>query len=211
MTHGFFLAVEGPEGAGKSTLVSGLAARLRQEGTELLVVREPGGTEAAEAIRRILLAPESDLAPVSELYLFLAARADLVSKRIRPALDAGNVVVADRFELSTLAYQVGGRGLDESLVRSANQAATGGLRPDLTLILDVPPRTGLSRIQKAGGAFDRIEREDEGFHQRVAETFRRASGNGLVHLDGAQSPEQVLHRAWDEVVQARAAAKPQSN
>ncbi|HEU5154094.1 MAG TPA: dTMP kinase, partial [Gemmatimonadales bacterium] len=127
MTHGFFLAVEGPEGAGKSTLVSGLAARLRQEGAEPLVVREPGGTEAAEAIRRILLAPESNLAPGSELYLFLAARADLVAKRIRPALEAGSVVIADRFELSTLAYQVGGRGLDESLVRTANQAATGGL------------------------------------------------------------------------------------
>ena len=113
MTHGFFLAVEGPEGAGKSTLVLGLAARLRQEGTEPLVVREPGGTESAEAIRRILLEPESNLAPISELYLFLAARADLVARRIRPAIEAGNVVVADRFELSTLAYQVGGRGLDE--------------------------------------------------------------------------------------------------
>ncbi|HSE66329.1 MAG TPA: dTMP kinase [Gemmatimonadales bacterium] len=211
MTHGFFLAVEGPEGAGKSTLVSGLAARLRQEGAEPLVVREPGGTEAAEAIRRILLAPESHLAPGSELYLFLAARADLVAKRIRPALEAGSVVIADRFELSTLAYQVGGRGLDESLVRTANQGATGGLSPDLTLILDVPPRTGLSRIQKAGGAFDRIEREDDGFHLRVAETFSRASGKGFIHLDGAQSPEQVLHRAWDELLQARAAAKPQSN
>ena len=211
MTHGFFLTVEGPEGAGKSTLVSGLAARLREEGTEPLVVREPGGTEAAEAIRRILLAPDSNLAPVSELYLFLAARADLVARKIRPALETGSVVVADRFELSTLAYQVGGRGLDESLVRSANRAATGGLSPDLTLILDVPPRTGLSRIQRAGGTFDRIEREDDGFHHRVAETFRRASGKGFVHLDGAQSPEQVLHRAWDELLQARAAAKPQSN
>ncbi len=179
MTNGFFLAVEGPEGAGKSTLVSGLAVQLRREGAEPLLVREPGGTEAAEAIRRILLEPGSSLAPVSELYLFLAARADLVARKIRPALEAGKVVVADRFELSTLAYQVGGRGLDESLVRSANQAATGGLRPDLTLILDVPPRTGLSRIRAAGGAFDRIEREDDGFHERVAETFRRASGKGL--------------------------------
>src|SRR6185369_17247159 len=104
MTHGFFLAVEGPEGAGKSTLVSSLAVRLRQEGTEPLLVREPGGTEVAEAIRRILLEPESNLAPISELYLFLAARADLVARRIRPAIEAGNVVVADRFELSTIAY-----------------------------------------------------------------------------------------------------------
>ena len=129
MTHGFFLAVEGPEGAGKSTLVSSLGCSIAAGGTEPLVVREPGGTDAAEAIRRILLEPESNLAPISELYLFLAARADLVARRIRPAIEAGNVVVADRFELSTLAYQVGGRGLDESLVRSANQAATGGLHP----------------------------------------------------------------------------------
>jgi dTMP kinase len=203
MTRGFFLALEGPEGAGKSTLAAALVTRFRETGAEApLLVREPGGTPAAEAIRRVLLDPALAIEPLAELYLFLAARADLVAKVIRPALDSGRVVVADRFELSTVAYQAGGRGLPEQLVREANSGATGGLRPDLTLVLDVPARTGFSRIQAAGGTLDRIEREDPSFHERVAETFRRARGSGLTHLDATGSPEQVLHLAWAEVARA---------
>jgi dTMP kinase len=160
----------------------------------------------AEAIRRLLLDPSRFLEPASELYLFLAARADLVAGVLGPALASGRVVIADRFELSTIAYQVGGRGLPLELVTAANAAATRGIRPDLTLVLDVSPSIGLDRIRAGGAALDRIEQEAPGFHRRVAETFRQAGGPGVVHLDGEAPPEQVLRRGWDEVNARLAAA-----
>jgi dTMP kinase len=196
MSTGFLLAVEGTEGAGKSTLVAGLAGRLRGMGVEPLVVREPGGTPAAEAIRGIFLDPTHPLEPVSELYLILAARADLVARVLRPALSAGRAIIADRYSLSTEAYQGSGRGLDLGLVRQANLAATGGLSADLTFVLDLPPEVGLGRIRRAGQALDRIELADDGFHRRVAEAFRQATGPGVVHLDATRPAEQVLQTAW---------------
>jgi dTMP kinase len=202
MTRGFFLVIEGPEGAGKSTLAAALAARFRAGGADPLQVREPGGTAVAERIRAVLLDPAHPIEAVSELFLFLAARTDLVARVIRPALDAGRVVLADRFQLSTEAYQCGGRGLDRSLFRQANRAATGGLEPDLTLVLDLPPDQGLARIRASGQALDRIERAGPEFHARVAAVFRNATGPGIVHVDAALPPEQVLLAAWQET-QAR--------
>jgi dTMP kinase len=194
---GRFLVVEGSEGAGKSTLVAGLAARLRDTGIDPLLVREPGGTPAAERIRAILLDPGMAIDPVSEMYLFLAARADLVSRVIRPALDQGRVVLADRFELSTEAYQCGGRGLGRELFQSANTGATRGLRPDLTLVLDIPTDVGFSRVQQGRGRLDRMEQAGTDFHGKVAEVFRNATGPGIVHLDATQPPEHVLQAGWD--------------
>src|SRR5262245_35162902 len=183
MNRGFFLVVEGTEGAGKSTLVKGLAARLTETGINPVLVREPGGTSVAEAIRSILLDPEQTIEPVSELLLFLAARADLVSKVIAPALAAGQTVLADRFQLSTEAYQCGGRGLPPSLFMDANRAATGGLHPDLTLVLDLPTELGFQRISAKGQRLDRIEQAGKEFHARVSEVFRKASGQGITHID----------------------------
>lgn len=194
---GRFLVVEGSEGAGKSTLVAGLAARLRAAGTDPLLVREPGGTPAAERIRAILLEPGMAIDPVSEMYLFLAARADLVARVIRPALEAGRTVLADRFELSTEAYQCGGRGLSRALFQSANAGATGGLRPDLTLVLDIPMDVGFSRVHQGRGRLDRMEQAGPEFHGRVAEVFRNATGAGIIHLDATQAPEHVLQAGWD--------------
>lgn len=196
MTGGLFVALEGPEGAGKSTLARALSARLHAEGHPVLAVREPGGTPAAEAIRRVLLDPGDGLPPLSELFLFLAARADLVARVIRPALAAGRVVLADRFELSTEAYQCGGRGVELPLFRAANRAATGGLSPDLTLVLDLPADVGLARVQLAGKGLDRIESAGLEFHERVAAVFRRAGGPGIVHLDARQPADQVQAAAW---------------
>jgi dTMP kinase len=206
MSDGFFLVIEGPEGAGKTTLAAGLAARLREAGIEPVLVREPGGTPVAERIRALLLDPENSIGPVSELFLFLAARADLVARVIRPALEAGRTVLADRFELSTEAYQCGGRGLDRQLFLEANRAATAGLAPDLTLVLDLPARAGLDRIRRGGLDLDRIEREGAEFHARVAGVFRNATGPGVRHLDAGRSPEQVLRDAWLEVASRRAGA-----
>lgn len=194
-----FVVVEGPEGAGKSTLSRGLAARFRAEGRPVLTVRQPGGTPVAEAARRIALKSPHELSPVTELFLFLAARADLVERVIRPALEAGEVVLVDRFDLSTRAYQVAGRGLPEAQVDAAIRLATGGLAPDLTIVLDVPVEVGRDRQRKAGKTQDRFEREADGFHERVRAAYRAASGPGIIHIDATQGRQAVLDAAWRAV------------
>lgn len=199
-----FIVVEGPEGAGKSTLVRGVNARFLAEGRQVLMVREPGGTPVAEAARKIVLKSRHDLSAASELFLYLAARADLVEKQIRPALAAGQVVLADRFDLSTRAYQVAGRGLPADAVQAALQVATGGLTPDLTLVLDVPVEVGRERQRKARKEQDRIERESDAFHARVLEAYRKAAGPGVVHLDATQAKSAVLEAAWKEIGAASA-------
>jgi len=192
----FFLVLEGPEGSGKSTLTRALADRLRAHGLAPVVVREPGGTPVAEALRAELLSSDRHWTPEAELLYICAARADLVAKVIRPALAAGRVVLSDRYELSTWAYQMKGRGLPESEAHWVNQAATGGLRPDLTLILDLPPDAGRARQMAAGKTGDRLDRESPDFHLRVAEAYRSAVGPGIEHLDASASPEELLAAAW---------------
>jgi dTMP kinase len=201
--RGFFVVLEGPEGSGKSTLVGPLAERMRASGVDPLVVREPGSTRAAEIARQALLDPDHPVGPLAELFLYLAARADLVQSTIRPALDAGRVVLSDRFALSTEAYQMAGRGLDPALVRAGNQAATGGVRPDLTLILDLAPELGQARQLAAGKRQDRLDRESVDFHRRVVNFYLAVQGEGVRHLDGSLPPDQLLQAAWTEV---RAAA-----
>ncbi len=200
MSAGLFLAIEGSEGAGKSTLIRGLAAEFEWAGLRPVVVREPGGTPVAERIRALLLEGAEPIGPASELFLFLAARADLVERVIRPALAAGRSVLADRFHLSTEAYQAAGRGLDLEFVRRANRVATGGTFPHLTLVLDLPPDVGLERLRRHGQRLDRIEREDAAFHARVGAFFSAARGPDILHLDGTESPEQVLRAAWQAIV-----------
>jgi dTMP kinase len=199
-----FVVVEGPEGAGKSTLVPWLAGRVRADGREVVTVREPGGTPIAEAARKLALKSRHDRAFAAELFLFLAARADLVERVIRPALAEGRIVIADRFGLSTIAYQVAGRGLQRSDVEAALRIATGGLAPDLTLVLDVPVAVGRARQRTAGKVRDRIEREDDTFHTRVREAYRSASGPGIVHIDASQTKKAVQEAAWREVAAATA-------
>ncbi|NIM48427.1 MAG: dTMP kinase [Gemmatimonadales bacterium] len=197
---GLFIVVEGPEGAGKTTLVKRLTRRLQQAGYQVLEVREPGGTDGAEAARALVLDPERHWSPVAELFLILAARAELVTRVIEPRLREDYwVVISDRFDLSTEAYQIAGRGLPRDGVFAANQLATGGLRPDLTLVLDIPPQVGRRRQAAQGKAPDRMEREDEELHERVAQAFRDAVGPGVVHLDAQRTPEELEGVAWDAI------------
>jgi dTMP kinase len=201
---GVFIVVEGPEGAGKSTLARWLGARLLAEGFPVVTVRQPGGTPVAEAARKVALKFPHEMSPVAELFLFLAARADLVHRVIRPALEAGQVVVADRFDLSTMAYQVAGAGLPSDEVAQAIRLATGGLVPDVALVLDVPVDVGRARQRAAHKVQDRFERQDDAFHRRVLEAYRRAGGPGVVHVDATQSKKAVQDAAWREVTAATA-------
>jgi dTMP kinase len=184
------------EGSGKSTQVALLAERLRGEGRDVLIVREPGGTPLAEEARRLALDPAHRPGAEAELFLMLVARADLVRRVVGPALQRGAVVLADRFDLSTRAYQIAGRGLPAGPVLEANRLATGGLEPDLILVLDLPPAVGQARQAAGGKVPDRMELEDDGFHRRVAEAFRAAAGPNIVHLGADRSAEAVHAEAW---------------
>ncbi len=196
---GTFIVVDGPDGAGKTTLVRRLASRLRAAGHEVLEVRQPGGTPVAEAARAAALDLDMHASPLAELFLMLAARADQVEKVMRPALERGQVVLSDRYDLSTEAYQIAGRGLPRDRVMGANELATDGLRPDLTIVLDLPAEVGLKRQAHDGKEPDRIEREGLEWHERVAEVFLQASGNGVVHVDATESVDAVERAAWSAV------------
>jgi dTMP kinase len=202
VSPGFFIVVEGPDGAGKSTLAAGLADRMREAGLEPVLVRQPGGTPAAERIREAFLDPAVHFEPQTELLYICAARAHLVQEVIRPALANGRVVISDRYELSTQAYQGAGRGLDRQTVAVVNAVATGGLQPHLTLVLDIPPDVGLARQQESGKVGDRLERADAAFHRRVADAYLAAAGEGVRHLDGRAPPDQLLEAAWAAVAAA---------
>ena len=197
-THaGCFIVLEGGEGAGKSTQAALLSAWLTQAGVRHRVTREPGGTPVGEAIRSVVLGrTDLEMPPESELFLILAARAAFVRDVVRPALEADEVVVADRFALSTLAYQGYGRGLDLAEVRRANDLATRGLAADLYVVLDVPVAVGASRQRHGGKHPDRIEREGDDFLRRVRDGYlelaERESNVRVVSGEGA--PEQVHAR-----------------
>jgi dTMP kinase len=173
MRRGRLLVLEGVEGAGKSTQAARLQRTLESAGRDVVLVREPGGTPLGERIRGLLLAGQGEMSPAAEALLFMASRAELVHRVIRPALERGATVIADRFFLSTYAYQCGGRALPEAVVRHANALATAGLVPDLTLLLGLSPEAGLARAAGRSVA-DRMERAGADFHRRVAAAFRAA-------------------------------------
>jgi dTMP kinase len=165
---GRLIAFEGVEGSGKSTQLELLRRLLDGRGREVVVTREPGGTPAGERVRALLLDPQVELHPRAEALLFAAARAELVETVIRPALERGAVVLCDRYLDSSLAYQGGARGLGLGPVTDVNRFATGGLLPDLVVLLDLDPAAGLRR---RAGELDRIEAQDLAFHRRVRQAF----------------------------------------
>jgi dTMP kinase len=185
-----FISLEGIDGSGKSTQAKLLADAL---GPETVTIREPGGTDAAERIRALLADPELELDPVAELLLFLAARADLTARVIRPALEAGRDVVSDRFADASVAYQGAARGLGVGEVISLTDSASDGLWPDLTLLLRVDPETGLGRSE----GDDRFEAEGAELQRAVAEAYEEIAmiaSDRVVAIDAAGSVEEVHER-----------------
>jgi len=197
-----FITFEGIEGSGKSTQMNLLKGYLEKKGRSVLSLREPGGTSIGESLRRILLTVgDEKITPATELFLYEACRAQLVANVIRPALRAGRIVLCDRFIDSTLAYQGHGRGIETEVIRSMNDTASGGIKPDITFFLDIEAKAGLqrawTRLNNGDGAGedgvkeDRFEREDMAFHERVRRGFleiaareqrvRIIDGRGEIH------------------------------
>lgn len=199
---GLFVTFEGGEGSGKSTQVARLAARLRAMGLDPLLTREPGGTPVGEGIRALLLDHERRPSAMTEALLMVAARAQLSATVLRPALEAGRLVLCDRFGDSTLAYQGGGRGIDPALLLELNRAATGGLEPALTLLFDVPVGVGLERRHGSSGATNRLDREPAEFHERVRARYLELAaaepGRWRV-LDATLGEDEIEARVWEAV------------
>ena len=198
---GCFVTIEGGEGTGKTTLLTALAGRARADGLDVVTCREPGGTALGERLRTALLGADGAAPdPRAELLVFAAARAQLVAEVIRPALDRGALVLCDRYADSTTAYQHHGRGLPRETVDAVNAAATGGLTPDLTLLLDLAAGEGLRRAGRAG---DYMEREDLAVHERVrtgyAELARMEPARWRL-LDASRDAGDVADVAWGEIV-----------
>ena len=201
MTRGRFIVIEGGEGAGKSRLQAALSAHLRARGHEVVDTREPGGTPLGEQVRGLVLAQRALADPLAELLLFEAARAHLVETVVRPALTRGAVVICDRFAASSVAYQAFGRGLARDLVERLNAIATGGLAPDLTLLLDLPVETGLARRAGDGGG-NHFDREAVAFHERVRAGFleqARDAGATWRAIDATQPFDSVAAQAAEAV------------
>lgn len=210
---GKFITIEGPEGCGKTTQSDILVKYLEERGHEVILTREPGGTRVGEVIRSLVLDSKyGEMAPLTELLLMAASRAQHVVEKIRPGLKDGKMVICSRFCDATIAYQGCGRGFDMDLLERVNGIATGGLAPDLTLLIDIDVKTGLRRafgVEKAeakSGEGDRLESEDIGFHERVRKGYldlaRKEPGRIKV-IDGSGTIDEVsaaIRRAVDAVV-----------
>jgi len=201
MQRGWFITFEGGEGTGKTTQIRKLATHLESLGHAVLVTREPGGTPVAEAARAILLDPALEPLGLSELFLLEAARHDLVERVIRPALARGEIVLCDRYADSSTVYQGMVRGIGEDRVEELNELATGGLDPDLTIILDLDPEAGVTRARSRNatgdGSESRLDDEPAEFHRRVREGFLRLAvlhPNRVRVVDASGDPDAVLVR-----------------
>ena len=214
MRKGLFIAIEGPDGCGKSTQIALLKETLEKQGYDVLLTREPGGTALGEEIRKLLLLSREKVSPYCELMLFEAARAQHVMEVLRPALAAGKIIIASRYADATRAYQGGGRGLPLEEVKKANELGTGGLWPDLTVILDIDSEEGLRRVRGCGkdalgkdlppGELDRIEAESLDFHRRVREEYLKLALEEKERckvIDGSRSREEVAREIRELVLE----------
>jgi dTMP kinase len=201
--RGLFITFEGPDGSGKSTQARMLAECLRNQGRQVLESVEPGGTPIGQQIRRILLDPANqELTAVSELLLMFAARAQNVEQWIVPALEQGKIVISDRFTDSSIAYQGSGRGLGWERVLELDRIACHGLKPDLTICIDIDTETGLARALARGGSETRLEEQAIEFHHKVREAYHelaRREPQRFRLIDGHGTPEAIAAKVWEQV------------
>jgi len=199
---GFFISLEGIEGTGKTTQAAFLAERLSKIGLDVFLTQEPGGTVIGNRIREILLLPDHrEMSFMTELLLYNAARAQLLSEKIEPALKEGKIVITDRFSDSTVAYQGYGRRIDPALISALDTIATDGIKPDLTLLFKLDIETGLRRNQKINKV-DRLELEDIEFHQRVSKGFNEIAKKEPLRvkiIDASLPLDKVQQTAWEVV------------
>jgi dTMP kinase len=197
-----FITFEGGEGCGKSTQSRLLLKKLKQQNIPVVLTHEPGGTSLGSELRKVLKRKRGySILPEAELFLFAASRAQLVAEVVRPALEEGKVVICDRFAHSTLVYQGYGRGLDLSIVERVNNMATGNLRPDLTILLDISPEQGLARKRSLK---DRFELEGLSFHRRIREGYVRiaaAEPDRWLVVDASLPKGKIAEIIWDRVSQ----------
>ena len=200
-----FITLEGPEGSGKTSQIPALAEFLEEEGYDVLVTREPGGTPVGDQIREVLMNLKNvSIVPRTEILLFLAARAQHVDSIIRPALEAGKIVLCDRFGDSTLAYQGYGHKTDLNTLRSLLNFSTGGLRPDLTLLLDIPVNKGIERKQKNSSEWNRLDAYALAFHERVRQGYlilAKEEPERWAVIDATQDKENVQKAMRQAVIQ----------
>jgi dTMP kinase len=201
--RGLFITLEGPDGSGKSTQSLLLARYLEGKGYKVVRTREPGGTSIAEALRRIILNPKNRISKVTEVFLYEAGRAQHTSELILPALRQGKIVICERYTDATLAYQGYGRKLDIRMIEELNRIASSGLKPDLTILVDIDVRVGLRRVRKVPGRkMDRLERESLRFHERVRRGYLEIASRdpGRVKLIRVKETPEKTHLEVVKVV-----------
>ena len=199
---GLFITFEGIDGCGKSTQTALCKVWLEELGREVLLVREPGGTRIGEKIRELLLDKQNGaMAPMTELFLFEAARAQIVEETIKPALAEGKAVICDRFFDSSFAYQGCARGLGAEMVSRLNKDATGGLAPDITFFLDITVDQAIMRREGRGGEKDRIESAGDAFQEKVRQGFIRAASEDkrIVTIDASDTPEVIFKQIQEKI------------
>lgn len=196
-----FITLEGPEGSGKSTHATRLKSYLEGKGFKVILTHEPGGTQVGKTIREMLLHPEGKFDQTTEIFMFAADRAEHVSKIIQPGLKNGKVVISDRFTDSTLAYQCGGRGLPEDQVRYMNMVSSKGLVPELTVLLDVSPETGIKRATE-NGTSDRFERERIKFHKRVRRKYLQIAKDDPGRVKVIKTDNKDIDKVQNEIRKA---------
>ncbi|MFH1238838.1 MAG: dTMP kinase [bacterium] len=200
LKKGLFITLEGPDGCGKTTQAQKLYEYLTRQGYQVVRTREPGGTKVAEQVREVLLSPANKVAPLAEIFLYEAVRAQHVEELIKPSLAKGKIIVCERFSDATFAYQGYGRRLPLAMIKALDKFATAKISPDLTILLDIPPELGLSRVlsdhkNRPRGQTDRMEQEDLTFHRRVRAGYLKLARSypRRIKAISAQQPADEIH------------------
>jgi dTMP kinase len=199
---GIFIVFEGPEGSGKTTQIKLLSKYLKKQNYDFVLTREPGGTKVAELVRKIILTTGNTISPLTELLLYESSRAQHVDEIIKPNLEKGKIVVSDRFYDASIAYQGYGRGIDINLVKQLNNIATQGVKPDLTILLDISVEKGLARVLSGRKKVDRLEQETISFHKKIRSGYLKIAKerNDIVVINVEDKEKNVVHKEILEVL-----------